>query len=101
MCYVVASGSQCWDCEEASFHMCRLNCLKTVYMSGFQCYRPEVEVLCGILANGTALENVTIELVRRYYKNPLHIYIPEYKIRDWAHRVSQRYGKVITVAKAP
>lgn len=54
------------------------------------------------MENGTALENVTIQpLVTPYGKNSLNIYIPEYKIRDWVRRVSQRYGKVITVVEAP
>nr|CAB3449146.1 unnamed protein product [Digitaria exilis] len=36
--------------------MCRLDHLKIVYVSGFRCYRPQIELLHGILGNGAVLE---------------------------------------------
>jgi hypothetical protein len=69
-------------------------------MSGFRCYRPQVELLHGILDNGAALEHVTIEpMVTLYVASIANIGIPEDKICEWAHRASERFGKSITVVK--
>jgi hypothetical protein len=65
--YNVIDGS-CWRGEAVSYPVCHLDHLKTVYMSGFRCYRAQVELLCGILEMGAALEHVTIEpIVKEYH----------------------------------
>ncbi|RCV30147.1 hypothetical protein SETIT_6G070800v2 [Setaria italica] len=93
-------GSRCWP-GEGILPMRRLDHLKTVYMSGFRCYRPQVELLHGILENGAALEHVTIEpTVTLYVDSIANIGVPEDKICEWAHRASERFGKAITVVKA-
>jgi hypothetical protein len=43
--------------------------LKTVYMSGFWCFRAQVELLCGILETGAVLEHVTIDPMVRVPHN--------------------------------
>ncbi|CAO2189879.1 unnamed protein product [Urochloa humidicola] len=94
-------GSPCWHGEEI-FPMRRLDHLKTVYMSGFRCYRPQVELLHGILENGAALEHVTIKpMVTLYCDSIANIGIPEDKICEWAQRTSEHFGKEITVVKDP
>ncbi|KAE8766999.1 putative F-box/LRR-repeat protein [Hordeum vulgare] len=90
-------SSDCWIGEGISYCMRRHDHLKTVYMSGFQCFRPEVELLYVILDMGAALEHVTIEPRMRNYANSLGK--PRYKICEWADRTSQRFGKVITVVE--
>ncbi|KAI4983460.1 hypothetical protein ZWY2020_023952 [Hordeum vulgare] len=90
-------SSDCWIGEGISYRMCRHDHLKTVYMSGFQCYRPEIELLYVILDMGAALQHVTIEPRMRNYANSLGK--PKYKICEWADRTSQRFGKVITVVE--
>lgn len=88
-------SSDYWLGEGISYRMPRHDHLKTVYMSGFQCYRAEVELLYGILDMGAALEHVTIEPRTRNDANSFCK--PEYKICEWADRTSQRFGKAITV----
>nr|CAB3482072.1 unnamed protein product [Digitaria exilis] len=60
MLYHVSVG-RCWRGEGVSYHMGRHDHLKTVYMSGFRCYRAQVDLLCGILDTSPVLEHVTIE----------------------------------------
>ena len=104
MCYSVEIGGRCWCGESEVFPMRRLDHLKTVYMSGFRCYRAQVELLCGILEMGTVLEDVTIEPVVTIpwgLESMNFVSIPRDEICEWAHRTSQRFGKAITVAKRP
>jgi len=72
-------------------------------MSGFRCYRAQVELLCGILEMGAALEHVTIEPIVRvpFCHAFVNLDIPEDKIFEWAHHTSERFGKAITVVKRP
>lgn len=103
MCYSVIGG-RCWCGEGEVFPMRRLDHLKTVYMSGFRCYRPQIELLHGILENGDVLEHVTIEPMVKLDKSPddsVNIGIPEDRICDWARLISERFGKDIVVVKAP
>ncbi|CAL5008638.1 unnamed protein product [Urochloa decumbens] len=94
-------GRPCWHCQEI-FPMRRLDHLKTVHMSGFRCYRPQVELLHGILENGAALEHVTIEpMVTLFGSSIANRGIPQDEICEWAHRTSEHFGKEITVVKAP
>ncbi|CAL4996485.1 unnamed protein product [Urochloa decumbens] len=97
------SVSRCWHGEGVSYSMHRHDHLKTVYMSGFRCYRAQVELLCSILEMGAVLEQVTIEPMVRipYSCDLLNLGIPRDKIYEWAHRTSERFGKVITVAERP
>ena len=60
MVYRVSVG-RCWRGDGISYSMRRHDHLKTVYMSGFRCYRAQVELLCGILEMCAVLEQVTIE----------------------------------------
>ncbi|TVU43435.1 hypothetical protein EJB05_09908, partial [Eragrostis curvula] len=68
-----------------------LHRLKKVHMSGFRCYRPQMELLCGILEKGATLENVTIQT------NPYTVSSHNYEsyIREWARHTSERFGKTI------
>ncbi|XP_066324872.1 F-box/LRR-repeat protein At4g14103-like isoform X2 [Miscanthus floridulus] len=103
MLYHVSVG-RCWRGDGISCHMRRHDHLKTVYMSGFRCYRAQVELLCGILEMGTVLEDVTIEPVVTIpwgLESMNFVSIPRDEICEWAHRTSQRFGKAITVAKRP
>ncbi|TVU43424.1 hypothetical protein EJB05_09897, partial [Eragrostis curvula] len=70
-----------------------LHRLKKVHMSGFRCYRPQMELLCGILGKGATLENVTIQT------NPYTVSSHNYEsyIREWARHTSERFGKTIHV----
>uniref|UniRef100_A0A0D9WU31 At1g61320/AtMIF1 LRR domain-containing protein n=1 Tax=Leersia perrieri TaxID=77586 RepID=A0A0D9WU31_9ORYZ len=102
MLYQVADDDDdhLWHGEAASYPMPRHDHLKTVYMSGFRCYRPQVELLCCILEMGAALENVIIEPMMKIPFNfdLINLCIPE-KICEWAHRTSQRFGKAITIVQ--
>ena len=102
MLHNVIEGS-CWHGEAVSYPMCHLDHLKTVYMSGFRCYRAQVELLCGILEMCAVLEQVTIEPMVRipYGLDLMNLGIPRNEICEWAHRTSERFGKVITVAELP
>ncbi|KAM0874001.1 hypothetical protein ACQ4PT_037704 [Festuca glaucescens] len=54
----------CWNNGEATgdgCHMHRHDHLKTVYMSGFRCFRTQVALACCILENSAVLEHMTIE----------------------------------------
>ncbi|CAL5009926.1 unnamed protein product [Urochloa decumbens] len=97
------SVSRCWHGEGVSYSMHRHDHLKTVYMSGFRCFRAQVALLCSILEMGAVLEQVTIEPMVRipYSCDLLNLGIPRDKICEWAHRTSERFGKVITVAERP
>uniref|UniRef100_A0A0D3GKS6 F-box domain-containing protein n=1 Tax=Oryza barthii TaxID=65489 RepID=A0A0D3GKS6_9ORYZ len=77
--------------------------LKTVYMSGFRCYRAQVELLFAILEMGDELEHVTIDPMTRVPYSPdlMNLGIPEDEICQWANRTSQRFGKAISVVKPP
>uniref|UniRef100_A0A0E0E6B5 F-box domain-containing protein n=1 Tax=Oryza meridionalis TaxID=40149 RepID=A0A0E0E6B5_9ORYZ len=77
--------------------------LKTVYMSGFRCYRAQVELLFAILEMGDELEHVTIDPMTRIPYSPdlMNLGIPEDEICQWANRTSQRFGKAISVVKPP
>lgn len=85
------------DREEVScIH--RLDHLKTVYMSGFRCYRAQVELLCCILEKSPALEHVAIEPQVTLECAPvLNMGMPESEIRQWARVTSELFGKAITV----
>jgi hypothetical protein len=86
--------------EEAAACMRRLDRLETVYMSGFRCYRPQVELLCGILAKSPALEHVTLECkVTLACARALNMCILEFEIWRWARSASERFGKAITVVR--
>nr|CAB3479903.1 unnamed protein product [Digitaria exilis] len=102
MLYHVSVG-RCWRGEGVSYHMGRHDHLKTVYMSGFRCYRAQVDLLCGILDTSPVLEHVTIEPMVRipYSLELMNLGIPRDEICEWAHRASDRFGKTITVAKRP
>ena len=105
MCYSFVIGGSCFWCGEGKvFPMRRLGHLKTVYMSRFRCYQPQIELLHGILENGDVLEHVTIEPMVKLDKSPddtMNIGIPEDRICDWARLASERFGKDIVVVKAP
>ncbi|CAO2164492.1 unnamed protein product [Urochloa humidicola] len=98
-----ASFGRCWRGEGVSYLMHRHDHLKTVYVSGFRCYRAQVELLCGILEMGAVLEQVIIEPMVRipYSCDLLNLGIPRDEICEWAHRTSEQFGKAITVAKRP
>ncbi|OEL31605.1 hypothetical protein BAE44_0007375, partial [Dichanthelium oligosanthes] len=84
-----ASDRSCWRGEvtgdEVPCCMRRLDHLKTVYMSGFWCYRAQIELLCNILKRDAALEHVTIEPKVIIVEDSLSKYfgIPEREIREW------------------
>lgn len=102
MFYLGANGGRCWRSEGEVFPMCRLDHLKIVYVSGFRCYRPQIELLHGILGNGAVLEQVTIEpMVKIFSHGITNISIPEDKICEWARCASERFGKEIVVVKSP
>ncbi|KAK3153383.1 hypothetical protein QOZ80_2BG0171640 [Eleusine coracana subsp. coracana] len=101
MSYLVIGG-RCWFSESKDFPMSRLDHLKSVYMSGFRCYRPQIDLLRGILQNGAVLEHVTIEpMVKIPGHGAMNIDIPEARICEWARHASERFGKDIAVVKAP
>ncbi|CAO2210213.1 unnamed protein product [Urochloa humidicola] len=101
MFYYTLSDSS-WKEEvtgEATSFMRGLDHLKTVYMSGFRGFRAQVELLFGILEKGTAIEHVTLEpQVKLRCARVVNALILEWKINEWARRLSERFGKVITVA---
>nr|XP_045087055.1 uncharacterized protein LOC120961804 isoform X4 [Aegilops tauschii subsp. strangulata] len=67
--------------------------LKTVFMSGFQCYKSQIELACCILGNASVLEQLTVEAIWGD---------DDYgRICEWAEVTSKRFGKVITVLDAP
>jgi hypothetical protein len=102
MHYYVRIGGRCWCREGKVFPMRRLDHLKTVYMSGFRCYRPQIELLHRILENGAVLEHVTIELmVKISADSAMNHGIPEDRVCEWARRASDRFGKDIAVVKTP
>ncbi|TVU34284.1 hypothetical protein EJB05_16115 [Eragrostis curvula] len=77
-----------------------LDHLKSVYMSGFRCYRAQVELLCGILEKGAALEHVTIEpKVIIKCVSEINLDVPEEMVREWAQRTSELFGKAINVVE--
>lgn len=88
--------------EEVSSCIGGLQHLKTVYMSGFRCYPPQILLLCGILKKGTSVERVTIQpMVTVKSLLSLNLWIPEWHIRKWAHCTSERFGKAIDVLPVP
>ncbi|XP_034598615.1 F-box/LRR-repeat protein At3g59210 isoform X2 [Setaria viridis] len=95
-------SSSCWKGEvtgKGISFMHGLDHLKSVYMSGFRGFRAQVEFLCGILAKGDALEHVTIEpQVKLRCARMVNVFILEWEINEWARRLSERFGKAITVA---
>ncbi|CAL5008660.1 unnamed protein product [Urochloa decumbens] len=78
----------CWEGEVTgegvSCMRRRLGNLKTVYMSGFRCYKAQVELLCGILEMaGPALGLVTLEpKVTLECARVLNMFIPFSEIRQ-------------------
>ncbi|KAL6658855.1 hypothetical protein ACP70R_002895 [Stipagrostis hirtigluma subsp. patula] len=82
--------------------MRRLDHLKTICMSGFRCYRVQVELLCGILEKSAAIDHVILEpkVTVDYLLGEVNGCIPEREIREWAQRAGKRFGKVITVVEA-
>lgn len=87
--------------EEVSSCLHHLNKLKTVYMSGFRCYRSQVELLYGILRKSSSvLEHITIDPTVKIKPCGLkNSYIPVYKIRDLARQASESFGKTINVVE--
>ncbi|CAO2186847.1 unnamed protein product [Urochloa humidicola] len=84
---------------EAISFMRGLDHLKMVYISGFRGFRAQVELLFGILEKGSAIEHVTIEPQVKLKCAPVvNAFILEWKINEWARRLSERFGKAITVA---
>uniref|UniRef100_A0A0A8YTS6 FBD domain-containing protein n=1 Tax=Arundo donax TaxID=35708 RepID=A0A0A8YTS6_ARUDO len=80
--------------------MRRLDSLETVYMSGFRCYRAQVDLLCSILEKGAILENVTIEpKVTMKCVSLMNLDKPERVVREWAYRTSERFSKTIDVVE--
>lgn len=103
MHYVPVTFGDCWHGEGVPDHMHRHDHLKTVYMSGFRCYRAQVELLHGILEMAAVLERVTIEPMVRIPCTPhsVNVGIARDEICEWARRTSERFGKAITVAERP
>ena len=101
MYFVPDTSGHCWHGEGVSYHTCHHDHLKTVYMSGFRCYRAQVELLRGILETAAVLERLTIEPMVTIPCTPdsLNLDISWDEIREWAHRTSQRFGKAITVGE--
>uniref|UniRef100_A0A0A9GQZ5 FBD domain-containing protein n=1 Tax=Arundo donax TaxID=35708 RepID=A0A0A9GQZ5_ARUDO len=98
--YYYWPGKVAWA-EVSSCMRCGLDHLKMVYMSGFRCYRAQMELLCSILANGAALEHVTIQpMVTINDSILMNLGKPDRTICDWAHRASKRFGKEITVVSS-
>lgn len=95
MHFVPVAFGHCWHGEGVSYHMRRHDHLKTVYMSGFRCYRAQVELLCGILEMGAVLEHVTIEPMVRIPCSPgsVNLGIPQGEICEWAHRTQNGLAK--------
>ncbi|CAL5004200.1 unnamed protein product [Urochloa decumbens] len=102
MFYYLSVG-RCWRGEGVSYCMHHHDHLKTVYMSGFRCYRAQVELMYGILGTGSVLEQVTIKPMVRVPCSPesMNFSIPRNEICKWAHHTSQRFGKTIIVAERP
>ncbi|KAF6997980.1 hypothetical protein CFC21_014140 [Triticum aestivum] len=78
--------------------------LKTVFMSGFRCYKAQIKLACCILENASVLEKLTIEpriTGARYLgdNTDLHKILPG--VCEWAQLTSERFGKVINVSGAP
>ncbi|KAM3215102.1 hypothetical protein ACQJBY_067211 [Aegilops geniculata] len=72
--------------------------LKTVFVSGFQCYKPQIELACCILGNASVLEQLTIEpsSTEAIWGDD------DYgRVCEWAEVTLRRFGKVITVLDAP
>ncbi len=84
------------------YRLSRHDHLKTVYMSGFRCYRPQEELVYFILENAVALEFMSIE-PHTILADDDHCDfsdIAEYKkIRKWARRTSACFGKQVQVKK--
>ncbi|WVZ95159.1 hypothetical protein U9M48_040959 [Paspalum notatum var. saurae] len=92
--FYARNDSSCWHGEVVSFPMRGLDRLKMVYMSGFRCYRAQMDLLCGILQMAAALEHVTIDPIARVQFRSAHatLFIPdENKICEWAHGASERF----------
>ncbi|CAO2200027.1 unnamed protein product [Urochloa humidicola] len=96
---------RCWEGEVTGGGLScmhrHLSNLKTVYMSGFRCYRAQVELLCGILEMaGPALEIVTLEpKVTLHCARVFNMLICFSDIRRWARVASERFGKAINVVR--
>ncbi|XP_037463256.1 uncharacterized protein LOC119335190 [Triticum dicoccoides] len=82
--------------------------LKTVFMSGFRCYKAQINLACCILGNASVLEQLIIEPRIRDTTWPgdssrlntgLEEILPG--ICEWAQLTSKRFGKVINVLGAP
>ena len=56
MYFVPDTSGHCWHGEGVSYHTRHHDHLKTVYMSGFRCYRAQVELLRGILEMAAVLD---------------------------------------------
>jgi hypothetical protein len=77
--------------------MYRHDHLKTVYMSGFRCYRAQVALACCILENSVVLDHMTIEPKVISYSSHRNSNILVHKIQKWAQQTAERFGKGITV----
>ncbi|XP_044429822.1 putative F-box/LRR-repeat protein At5g54820 isoform X2 [Triticum aestivum] len=83
--------------------------LKTVFMSGFRCYKAQIELAFCILGNASVLEQLIIEPRIRdtvwrsgdfsAWNTGLKETLPW--ICEWAQLTSKRFGKVINVLGAP
>ncbi|XP_037468106.1 uncharacterized protein LOC119340309 isoform X3 [Triticum dicoccoides] len=88
--------------------MCRHDHLKTVFMSGFHCYRAQTELACCILGNACVLEQLTIEpkITNTIWGGDCYAWNKGLErvlpgICEWARVISEGFGKVITVLGAP
>jgi hypothetical protein len=100
MLYNVSVGC-CWRSEGVSYLMPCHDRLKTVYMSGFRCFRAQVKLLCGILETGAVLDHVTIDPMVRVVHNRdlMNLGVPRDEICEWARHASEWFGKAIAVVE--
>nr|BAD53583.1 hypothetical protein [Oryza sativa Japonica Group] len=84
------------------YRLSRHDHLKTVYMSGFRCYRPQEELVYFILENAVALEFMSIEphtILADDDHCDFSDIAEDKKIRKWARRTSACFGKQVQVKK--
>uniref|UniRef100_A0A3B6TS48 At1g61320/AtMIF1 LRR domain-containing protein n=1 Tax=Triticum aestivum TaxID=4565 RepID=A0A3B6TS48_WHEAT len=94
--------------EEEGPHMHRHDHLKTVHISGFRCYKAQVELACCILENARVLDHMEVQprvAVAICGYADLKNFAVERRflpgVREWARLTSERFGKAITVLDAP
>ncbi|VAI81280.1 unnamed protein product [Triticum turgidum subsp. durum] len=106
--HMMCKMSSGWSRGEVA-DMRRHDHLKTVFMSGFRCYKAQMELACCILGNASVLEQLIIEPRIRdtvwwsgdfsAWNTGLEETLPW--ICEWAQLTSKRFGKVINVLGAP